>query len=601
MTRSSVRRSIACLLLVVGAACSSDGGSDGPAAGDGSAERGPEQPLALIGVLRQDPPAEVPAADLYLVELGEPVADGILVDDDSGYQAIRIGAADANPTADPPDHVEGFVRLPDDRLLIGIARPSTSDDEYVDEVAAVVVDPASGAVEDVFREVEKTSWDAASTTWDPEQGVLRTASERCFTWTAEAPGSGFDEGACPEVPRLDEAIDPLARWDVACCDPFQLTDRESGDVVFEQPGMPQPAASNPEDLPSFIDQVGDVLLFDLPVDPGTNDVSPRRLLLLDGDGAVAEIAGPSDAAPAEVIERAATIEGGAVLFSESDPRRAGSDDRLLRYDIATGTTEVLVEGGRLRWTVVPGDEPWLSVWQEPSGEAEPMATSVWTGDASGGALERVARWTATSHQGSSAALDPASSTIFFNTQAMERPGDPTGRGVRMWRLGPTGSPIEQATAEIVLDASDAGQVVRTTPDGCTQPTQDGSCDTSLELIVDGERRPIDLPAVPYIDTPHLLADGTTIVVHARLELGGAPYQDAIWAIDLDAPDDPRVLYGPSDDLPAGAVLLEVDGTTYRSMLENLDLCPYGCGNPRLPQVNDAASWALASRPRGAAA
>lgn len=577
-----------CLLLVVGAACSSDGTSSGPTTSGSSTERGPEEPLALIGVLRQDPPAEMPAADLYLVELGEPIADGILIDDDSGYHQIGIAPADANPHASslvyPQESVDGFVRLPDDRLLIGLARPATGDPDYIDEVAAVVVDPATGAVDDVFREVGQASWDATSTTWDPDRAILRSASDRCFGWDADAPGSGFDETSCPEIPPLEEAVGPLARWDVSCCDPFQLIDRESGTVVFEQSGLPQPTRSNPEDLPSFIDQEGDVLLFDLPVEPGTDTISPRRLLLLDEDGAVTEIAGASATSPTQVVERAATIEAGVVIFSESNSGLAGSDDRLQRYDIATGTTELLVEGGRLRWIVVPGDAPWLSVWQDPSGEAEPMATSVWTGAATDGAMEQVARWEATSVQGSAAELDPVSNTIFFSTERMEFLGDPAGRGVKSWRLGPTGAPIEQITTEIVLDDTGRGQVVRVTPDGCTQ-----LCDTTLELVVDGERRPIDLPAVPYVDAPHLLPDGTTVVVRARLELGGAPYLDAIWAIDLDAPDDPRVLYGPSDELPAGAVLLAVEGTTHQPTLVHLDLCPGICGNPRLPRVNDAVT------------
>lgn len=561
---------VACLLAAGVAGCTDDGGDASPV--DGAADESSE-PLALIGVLLQDPPQEVPAADLYLVELGEPVADGILVDDDSGYAGINVQAIPEHASTTPGDEPQ-LITLPDGRLLVGTGRPAV-DYEYLDEVAALVLDPRTGTVDEVFRHPGEYIEHNASV-WDPDRRMLANRFDECFEWSDSTPGSGFTETDCPPVPPPAEAAGELERWDFSCCDPFELRDRESGEVVYSLDGLSQPTMSNPEDIPRFIDQEGDRLLFSVPLDPGGSVPGPWQLLALRGDGEVVELA--------EGEWNDARIVGDSVVVNRGAPDLSGFDYRLLRYDLATGEPEVLVEGDHIGWTLIPADEPWIMAWQATSRPEEPMVTSIWTGDATVGPLRRVARWDTREVDPYTIELDARSGAVYFSTGRVEHAGNQGRSGTRVWRLERDGVPQEVVASggSGLVDVLDDGSyLVSTVPEGCSQRQR---CGSVLQLLRGEEA--IDLVEAPALG-PMYFVDDDTIVMGARIELGGAPYQDDIRRIRLDQPDDVEVLYGPSDELPAGARLHVVVGAQQPGDFQPLTSCLGDCPDQRLPQPNDA--------------
>jgi hypothetical protein len=135
-------------------------------------------------------------------------------------------------------------------------------------------------------------------------------------------------------------------------------------------------------------------------------------------------------------------------------------------------------------------------------------------------------------------------------------------------------------AGLIGVVDDGAYLVSGTPDGCSQRSR---CDSILQLVRGDDTR--DLVRAPAIGPIYFL-DDDTLVVGARIELGGAPYEDDIRRIDLAAPDDSEVLYGPGDELPSGARLHVVVGAHPAEGFLSLTDCTGACPDQRLPQPSD---------------
>jgi hypothetical protein len=145
-----------------------------------SADLDDEPPLAVVSVI--DTAAEVPPSDLYLVELGQPLDEGILLKEDV--------------------HELDSVALSDGRVLVTY-EVLDDDGEQVVEVGAVVADPAARTVDAIDEEANASQHAGRTPTWDDDRHLLRLYS-RCWQWAASAPGSGFTGTDCP----ADTAVQP---------------------------------------------------------------------------------------------------------------------------------------------------------------------------------------------------------------------------------------------------------------------------------------------------------------------------------------------------------------------------------------------------------
>jgi hypothetical protein len=177
-----------------------DDGADRADDEDGATDR----PLAVVSVVDPEHRAEEPPADLWLVELGQPVRDGVLLVEDSGFDAIPVAGDETTLPRGTPS--PGVVELPDQRLLVGFLH---QQDEYVRNVGAVTVDRVTGRVDTVYR--NEDVFDAGSL-WDPETRVLHVGGQLgggdetgCYRWDAGRSASGFvSADECPPPPPQPE-------------------------------------------------------------------------------------------------------------------------------------------------------------------------------------------------------------------------------------------------------------------------------------------------------------------------------------------------------------------------------------------------------------
>jgi len=573
---------VACLAVLVAGACSGSDDPEGRQADDDSGWPGAgPAPQALVGVLQQEPIAESPPEDLYLVELGAPLEDGTLVVERAHLSEIRTASVTANPSAsgDPPPE-EGIVTLPDERYLVGWGRTGR-DDEYFDETGAVVVDTATGAVDEVFR-IDEAAELGGSATWDVDRLMLRVDPGRCFAWDEATPGSGFTEGECPAFDPLPDGADELDDWDYTCCSPFEITDPDSGEVVFEDDTIPEASRADlGQWLPQFLDQDDGTLLFTVPTPIGL------RLLVLSPDGTVAEVGTWSWEDARDAVDVAATLVDGAVVYSERVFERPDSASRLTRYTIGSGDAEVLVEGGLLRWAVVSAEVPWLAVWQEPDQVDEEMVTTVWTGPAASGPLEAVGELDHASLPYGDPWVDPSTGTVLFTTDRVLTVAGSERQATRLWRLEEGVAPVEvQRGAQIqVLATTDEGRsVLLTSLDEDCRRSGPG-CRQALRLVTPDDTSEL----VTNIGQVWFLDDGATLAFDRSVRADYAtPYESEVGALTLDHPDEARIWYGPgsSPTVPDGAGLAALVGASTAGNLDFLPLCVDSCEAERLPQPRD---------------
>jgi hypothetical protein len=136
-----------------------------------------ERPLAVASVI--DTAAEIPPSDLYLVELGQPIDEGVRIKADV-FHGRSAG-------------------LPDGRVLVIYERRDGSG-EHTTATGAVVVGP-DGTVDAV---TERPHRSLLPIRWDDGATFLRLY-DSCFTWSADTPGSGFRSARCPS---LTDTIQP---------------------------------------------------------------------------------------------------------------------------------------------------------------------------------------------------------------------------------------------------------------------------------------------------------------------------------------------------------------------------------------------------------